>query len=85
MSPGSRLAAFIGFLAVLQVLGIWFFTRGFFVHKAVLPGHTIQSATEDGAFDRLVFMVVDALRRSVSRNAIFTDYFTNLMLRICFR
>lgn len=60
----------------LQLTGIAFFARGFFPYKKVLPGFAIQHGPEDyealglrgiepagKLFDRLVFIVIDALRR----------------------
>lgn len=48
------------------------FATGFFPYKPVLPGLAQYSPSEYGAppaapFDRLVFMVVDALRRYLTR------------------
>ena len=57
------------FLANVLVAGaIIIFTAGFFPYKPFLPGLATWSVAEDGPpvsapFDRLIFMVVDALRR----------------------
>jgi len=62
--------------SILQILGIAIFAKGFFPYKKVLPGFA-QENGEDGyrelglmplasperIFDRLVFVVIDALRR----------------------
>ena len=54
---------------VLIAVSVLLFATGFFPYKPVLPGlaqfdksHKLQEAP----FDRLVFMVVDALRRYLS-------------------
>lgn len=49
------------------------FAKGFFPYKHFIPGHaTFQNSSRDDAapalFDKIIFMVVDALRRSVSRS-----------------
>jgi hypothetical protein len=63
--------------SVLQLAGIGFFARGFFPYKKVLPGFATENVAEDYAalglneppsrperiFDRMVFIVIDALRR----------------------
>lgn len=62
--------------SLLQLTGIAFFAKGFFPYKKVLPGFAAQHAPEDyealglrarerpdKLFDRLVFIVIDALRR----------------------
>jgi hypothetical protein len=64
------------FGSILQLAGIGFFARGFFPYKKVLPGFATKNAPEDflafglepfklpeKLFDRLVFVVIDALRR----------------------
>ena len=68
--------------SILQLAGIAFFARGFFPYKKVLPGFATENGPEDykelgltndlappqKLFDRLVFVVIDALRRYVSHN-----------------
>ena len=62
--------------SILQLTGIAFFARGFFPYKKVLPGFATKNVPEDfmdlglepltspkRLFDRLVFIVIDALRR----------------------
>ena len=62
--------------SVLQLIGIGFFAKGFFPYKQVLPGFATKIAPEhykefgleplkppEKLFDRLVFIVIDALRR----------------------
>ena len=62
--------------SLLQLTGIAFFARGFFPYKKVLPGFATQHGPEEyhalglrpinppeKLFDRLVFVVIDALRR----------------------
>jgi len=57
------------FLAnVLTACAILVFATGFFPHKAFLPGLAAWPAGQDDSqisppFDRVIFMVVDALRR----------------------
>ena len=64
--------------SLFQLLGIALFARGFFPYKKVLPGFATQIAPQDyeslglepidlpeKMFDRLVFIVIDALRRLV--------------------
>jgi ethanolaminephosphotransferase len=53
---------------VLIPVAVLLFATGFFPYKPVLPGLAQYGeapgyAPPDGPFDRLVFMVVDALRR----------------------
>lgn len=56
---------------ILIPAAIYVFATGFFPYKPLLPGlATFDSVTEYGEppeapFDRLVFMVIDALRRFV--------------------
>lgn len=64
-------------LAIVQLAGIALFARGFFPYKMYLPGFTNASQTPswpnqsrdpliiEPEYDRLVFMVVDALRKYV--------------------
>jgi hypothetical protein len=63
--------------SLLQLTGIAFFARGFFPYKKVLSGfageHVAQDysslglaspvSTPEKLFDRMVFIVIDALRR----------------------
>jgi hypothetical protein len=68
MTTRSRLVALVSVFVVVQVLGIYLFAHGFFVHRPVLSGYTSPPppyGNKGETFDRLVFMVVDALRRSV--------------------
>jgi len=53
-------------------LAIAFFAKGFFPYKPFLPGQNRFNAEEerdmpDPPFDKVILMVVDALRRFVSR------------------
>lgn len=53
---------------LLIPIAIYVFGTGFFPYKPLLPGLAVYSDSEHGAppaapFDRVVFMVVDALRR----------------------
>lgn len=55
-------------LNLLLLIALLVFASGFFPYKAVLPGHTSFSAEEEklaqhAPFERVIFMVVDALRR----------------------
>jgi predicted AlkP superfamily pyrophosphatase or phosphodiesterase len=71
-----KLCLLILLSSLLQLTGIAFFARGFFPYKKVLPGFATQHGPEDydalglqriepaeKLFDRLVFIVIDALRR----------------------
>lgn len=62
--------------SILQLAGMWSFARGFFPYKKVLPGFATGNEPQDfldlglepvgppeRLFDRLVFIVIDALRR----------------------
>lgn len=65
--PGF-LAALLTIANILIPLAVFTFATGFFPYKPVLPGLAQYEALEYGPppqapFDRLVFMVVDALRR----------------------
>lgn len=68
---GLRLSAVLVAIAnILVPLSIVTFGIGFFPYKPVLPGLAEYEPLESGEpprapFDRLVFMVVDALRRYV--------------------
>lgn len=64
-------------VVILQLLGIFFFAKGFFPYKANLSGFSTISELPplpNGEktfplkpnFDRLVFMLIDALRRFAS-------------------
>lgn len=68
--------------SLLQLAGIAFFARGFFPYKKVLPGFATPPKPDDyedlglrrvgmaeKVFDRLVFVVIDALRRYKSCRA----------------
>lgn len=55
---------------VLIPVAVLLFATGFFPYKPVLPGlaqYSEKLAPLEAPFDRLVFMVVDALRRYLSR------------------
>ena len=71
--------------SILQLIGISIFARGFFPYKKVLPGFATRNGAEDfkhfglnpldappKLFDRLVFIVIDALRRFVLLDSILT-------------
>jgi ethanolamine phosphate transferase 2 subunit G len=63
--------------SVFQLVGVAFFARGFFPYKTVLPGFATENGPADfqdlglvdhlappeKLFDRMVFIVIDALRR----------------------
>ena len=66
--------------SLLQLIGVTFFARGFFPYKKVLPGFAAKVTVQDyeflglkpfnppeKVFDKLVFIVIDALRRQTSR------------------
>ena len=52
---------------LLIPLGILIFAIGFFPYKPFLPGKATfnENDVQHAPFDRVIFMVVDALRRSV--------------------
>ena len=57
-------------VAILQLSGLAYFAKGFFPYKAVLPG--LANFDDPGEkinppFEKLVFLVIDALRRFFSR------------------
>jgi ethanolamine phosphate transferase 2 subunit G len=62
--------------SILQLIGIGIFAKGFFPYKKVLSGFATKNGPQDfkefglipreaapRLFDRLVFIVIDALRR----------------------
>ncbi len=67
--PASRMSALLLTLANLLIpLSLLVFGTGFFPYKPFIPGLAQYETLEYGPppeppFDRLVFMVVDALRR----------------------
>lgn len=69
MQHGSRLSTLLLVAAnILIPVSIVVFATGFFPYKPFLPGLAEFESLEfgpppDAPFDRLVFMVVDALRR----------------------
>lgn len=59
----------------LTICAILVFASGFFPHKALLPGLATWRRGEDvsqvsSPFDRVIFMVVDALRRYLLSNVL---------------
>lgn len=65
---GFATKAAIFFANVLIPCGILIFSTGFFPYKPLLPGSATFSESERAAagaapFDKVIFMVVDALRR----------------------
>jgi ethanolamine phosphate transferase 2 subunit G len=50
---------------VLLPIGILIFAKGFFPYKPFLPGLAVRDAEDvvTAPFDKVIFMVVDALRR----------------------
>jgi ethanolaminephosphotransferase len=53
---------------LLVILGILTFSSGFFPYKPLIPGlatfdDTRENATVPAVFDKVIFMVIDALRR----------------------
>ena len=68
----------IVFASILQIIGIAIFAKGFLPYKKVLPGFAAPSVPADlrelglepvefpeRIFDRLIFIVIDALRRYI--------------------
>lgn len=57
----------VGGLALLQAVGAWLFARGFFPFASAPPGFAARPAPSVAKpFDRLVFVVIDALRQCVA-------------------
>lgn len=64
---------YLGLLGFVQILGIALFCKGFFPYKVYLSGHATHDDLpssvieihnqQDPEFDRLVFVLVDALRK----------------------
>lgn len=50
-------------LLLLTLLGVALFSRGFFPVKPLLAGYAESEFAEEPPFSRLVFILVDALRR----------------------
>ena len=48
---------------LLVPLGIFIFSTGFFPYKPLLPGLATEVDNAPPVFDKVIFMVVDALRR----------------------
>jgi ethanolamine phosphate transferase 2 subunit G len=79
--------------SILQLAGIALFARGFFPYKTVLPGFATENGPDDfrelglvdrlepakKVFDKMVFIVIDALRRYVSRSK-----YTLTIVILCF-
>lgn len=76
MMKTRRICLVIVISSILQLIGIAIFAKGFFPYKKVLPGSATENGLEDyeefglvalpsaeKQFDRLVFVVIDALRR----------------------
>jgi ethanolaminephosphotransferase len=66
----GKKSIYLGLLALVQILGIALFCKGFFPYKVYLPGHATRadqpSSVElhnEPEFDRLVFVLIDALRK----------------------
>ena len=56
---------------LLMFVGILTFSSGFFPYKPLIPGLATFETENDPApaiFDKVIFMVVDALRRYISKN-----------------
>lgn len=54
---------YISLLALVQLLGILCFCKGFFPYKVYLSGYATQTYQQEPEFDRLVFVLIDALRK----------------------
>ncbi|KAK9451315.1 alkaline-phosphatase-like protein [Limtongia smithiae] len=60
MLPNGLVTAFI---LPLQIIGLLFFVKGFFPYKPVFHGYApLEPDTAPPVFDKIVFMLVDALR-----------------------
>lgn len=70
---------------VLQLIGLALFTKGFFPYKSILPGRSsfddlpVGYERPEAQYDRLVFILVDALRRFVIQ----LDSITTHQQRLC--
>ena len=72
-SPKMFLGSFSGLLIIVNVLipiAIFIFAAGFFPYKPFLAGRAVYNDDENvlarkAPFDKVIFMVVDALRRSL--------------------
>lgn len=55
----------VALVNLLLPIGILIFAKGFFPYKPFLPGLAVQNAGDvvPAPFDKVIFMVVDALRR----------------------
>jgi ethanolaminephosphotransferase len=61
----------------LLPIAIWIFAKGFFPYKPFLPGfasHNEDTHPLSAPFDKVIFMVVDALRRQVPQGTAFYTY-----------
>ncbi|KAI8967243.1 alkaline-phosphatase-like protein [Mycotypha africana] len=58
----KRKAIHLSLLACLQLLGIALFCKGFFPYKVYLSGFADEVVHDAPQFDRLVFVLIDALR-----------------------
>lgn len=72
--PPRNLSSLLTLANLLIPIAILSFASGFFPYKPFLPGLATYEDTEDVAlppapFDKVVFMVVDALRRYTGRAA----------------
>jgi hypothetical protein len=60
---------YLAILACIQLFGIALFCKGFFPYKIYLPGYATKDDLpssflhNEPEFDRLVFIVIDALRK----------------------
>jgi ethanolaminephosphotransferase len=69
MALNTRILPSWGFIAAINLLlpiGILWFAKGFFPYKPFLPGLSSFVETDDrvtAPFNKVIFMVVDALRR----------------------
>lgn len=67
----GRQPLYLGLLALLQLVGLALFCKGFFPYKIYLSGHAtpddmptfLKDLHNEPEFDRLVFVVIDALRK----------------------
>lgn len=67
----GRKPIYLGILALIQLIGITLFCKGFFPYKIYLSGYatkddmpsSLKDMHNEPEFDRLVFVVIDALRK----------------------
>ncbi|OCT50539.1 GPI ethanolamine phosphate transferase 2 [Cladophialophora carrionii] len=85
MNASVRIAS-LGLANILLIAALLIFARGFFPHKAFLPGLATWpsdsvAAARTAPFDRVIFMVVDALRSDFVYDSASSFHFTQSLIR----